>query len=122
MRDAEPYVRLFNATVTKHEALFRRRGLYLLLGSLRWLVYRTLFKRTYHLVHRAGAPPVCSLAALQSALAACAASMDVDEVECVVANLIFSKLIRGYMAMQRGQVFVIFSQTEPFPSIASAVQ
>ena len=111
---------LFDATVAQNEALFRKRGLYLLLGSLRWLVYRTLFKRTYLMVHKINSPPVCSLAALQCALAASAAPMDVDEVECLVANLIFSKLIRGYMATQRGQAFVIFSQTDPFPSIGSA--
>jgi hypothetical protein len=109
---------LFNASVKKYEGLFRKRGLYLLLGSLKWLVYRTLFKRTYALTHREGAPPVCSLGALQSALRATKVEMETEEVECIVSNLIYTKLVRGYMAIQKDQTFVILSKVDPFPKLS----
>jgi hypothetical protein len=35
---------LFNQSFVQWEALFRKRGLYLLLERLKWLVYRKLFK------------------------------------------------------------------------------
>jgi hypothetical protein len=112
---------LFNASFAKSELLFRRRGLYLLLERLKWLVYRTLFKKTYAIVHAQGAPSVCSLAALQCALRACQVELEIDEVECIVANLIFLRLVRGYMAIQHDKTFCILSQKDPFPVIASVL-
>lgn len=114
-------LKLFNETAERHEALFRRRGLYLMLESLRWLVYRTLFRRTYHLVHQPGKPSVCNLAALQTALQVAGSPMELEEVECVIANLIYNSLVRGYMATQRDSTFLILSQKEPFPKIAQAI-
>lgn len=114
-------LRLFNQSFAQYETLFRKRGLYLLLERLKWLVYRTLFKRTYSIVRPMGGPSVCSLTALQSALSACEVALDLDEVECIVANLIFLKLVRGYLAIQNNRSFCILSQKEPFPSLASVL-
>ena len=112
---------LFNDSFAKYESLFRRRGLYLLLERLKWLVYRTLFKRTYAIVRGGTGPSVCSLSALQSALKASNVEVDIDEVECIVANLVFLKLVRGYMANSNGKTFVILSQKEPFPPLQSVL-
>ncbi len=112
---------LFNSSFAQYELLFRKRGLYLLLERLKWLVYRTLFKKTYAIVRTKGGPSVCSLAALQSALRACAVELEIEEVECIVANLIYLKLVRGYMAIQHGKTFCILSQKDPFPVLATVL-
>lgn len=114
-------MRLFRECLVRNEWLFRRRGLFILLERLKLLVYRTLFRRTLHFVRRPGGPAVCPLDALQSALRASHVEMDLEEVECVVANLIAGKLVRGYMATQKDRMFVIFSQKEAFPIVSSVV-
>ena len=112
---------LFNGQFRKHEALFRRRGLYLLLERLKWLVYRTLFKRAYNMVHAANTPSVCSLDIFQCALRAAKVDMSAEEVECIVANLIHLKFVRGYMAIQKDKTFVILSAKDPFPNISAVI-
>lgn len=44
--------------------------------------------------------------------------MDIDELECVVANLIYDGYIRGYIAHRRG---VMFSPTVPFPPFKDVI-
>jgi hypothetical protein len=39
---------------------------------------------------------------------------DLDEIECVVANLIFRNQVKGYISHQKR--FLIVSTTGPFPS------
>ena len=115
-------VALFNRHTRQHEALFRRRGLYLLLGSLKWLVYRTLFKRAYHLVHVPGTPPGCNLKVFEAALRTSDETVAPDEVECIVANLIYSRFIRGYLATKKDATFVILAAKTAFPPIAQCVK
>jgi hypothetical protein len=43
--------------------------------------------------------------------------MDLDELECILANLIFQGSIKGYIAHKK---CVIFSKTDPFPPPSSA--
>jgi nuclear mRNA export protein PCID2/THP1 len=45
----------------------------------------------------------------------CGADVDVDEVECIVANLIFRKFIKGYIS-HKNRV-VVLSKIDPFPSL-----
>jgi hypothetical protein len=66
-----------------------------------------------------GPSPVCAIDVLQCALASCGVNMELEEVECIVANLIHLKYIRGYMAFKKDKTFLIVSQKEPFPPIFS---
>jgi hypothetical protein len=56
------------------------------------------------------------LALLQAALAAQGVEKDADEVECVLANLIFSRYVKGYIA-HRARVAVL-SKADPFPPLS----
>ena len=40
-------------------------------------------------------------------------AMDMDEVECVLANLIYRKLVKGYISHKTK--IVVVSRTDPFP-------
>ena len=44
--------------------------------------------------------------------------MDIDEVECVVANLIFRKFIKGYIS-HKSRV-VVLAKNAPFPPLTRA--
>lgn len=41
--------------------------------------------------------------------------MSIDELECILANLIFQNSIKGYIAHKR---CVVLSKADPFPKVA----
>lgn len=44
--------------------------------------------------------------------------LDMDELECMLANLIFQGLIKGYIASARDdRVLVLAKQADPFPPL-----
>ena len=111
--------RLLDSALDAGEAEFIRQGTYLILEKLRMSVYRTLFKRV-HAIHGAAEPAKSNQVALrkfQIALELCGADVDADEVECIVANLIFRKFVKGYIS-HKNKV-VVLSKTDAFPSLKS---
>ena len=109
--------RLLNSALDDGEATFIKQGTYLILEKLRMSVYRTLFKKV-HAIHGELEPAKANQLALskfQIALKFCGADVDVDEVECIVANLIFRKFIKGYIS-HKNRV-VVLSKIDPFPSL-----
>jgi len=111
--------RLLDSALDAGEAEFIRQGTYLILEKLRMSVYRTLFKRV-HAIHGATEPAKSNQVALnkfQIALEWCGADVDADEVECIVANLIFRKFVKGYIS-HKNRV-VVLSKTDAFPSLKS---
>jgi hypothetical protein len=73
-----------------------------------------------HAIHGAAEPAKSNQVALrkfQIALEWCGADVDADEVECVVANLIFRKFVKGYIS-HKNRV-VVLSKTDAFPSLKS---
>ena len=113
--------RTLDAALSDGESTFIKQGTYLILEKLRMSVYRTLFKKV-HAIHGETADAAkanqVSLAKFQTALAWCGADdVDLDEVECIVANLIFRKFIKGYIS-HKNRVLVL-SKADPFPSLQS---
>jgi hypothetical protein len=109
--------RLLNASLDAGEAEFIRQGTYLILEKLRMSVYRTLFKKV-HAIHGEmdpGKSNQVALAKFQRALEWCGISVDIDEVECIIANLIFRKFVKGYIS-HKNRV-VVLSKTDAFPSL-----
>lgn len=96
-------VRLLNDALEEHQAHFIRSGTYLLLEKLKLGVYRTLFMRVHLLWKKRhpgdmDKPFKLQLQLFQAALEASGVQMDLDEVECIVANLIYRKYIKGYIS------------------------
>ena len=97
------------------------KGVYLLLEKLKVSVYRNLFRLVY--LHVWG-PQVearggnekervqLPLAVLLKCMKGMGVDMGMDELECVLANLIFNGQIKGYIAHQR---CVVLSKADPFP-------
>ena len=113
-------VRQLNDALEKSQGEFIRQGTYLILEKLRAVVHRTLFKKV-HLIQTEKQPQKANqvpLSLLRTALAWCGSDMDIDEVECVVANLIYRRFIKGYIS-HKSRV-VVLSKTDAFPVLSSA--
>jgi len=58
-----------------------------------------------------------SLSLFQTALAFVGVTADEDEVECMLANMIYKGYIRGYISHEKR--VLVLSQKDPFPSLES---
>ncbi|KAK9838509.1 hypothetical protein WJX81_003800 [Elliptochloris bilobata] len=114
-------VQQLNESLQANQAAFIHAGTYLLMEKLRQAVCRRLLKRVW-LLHRESDPDKAHqlpLVKFQAALAAQGAEMDIDEVECLVANLIFRGYVKGYLS-HRHHVAVL-SKNDAFPALTAAM-
>ncbi|XP_046401423.1 PCI domain-containing protein 2 [Ischnura elegans] len=119
-----------NAAVQLHEAFFIKCGIYLLLEKLKIVTYRNLFKKVHLILNTHQIPVdafVCALRCVsdknksgkeeQGACGVILGQVDADEVECIIANLIFEGKIKGYISRQHQKVVV--SKSNAFPPLNS---
>ncbi len=107
-------LRAFDAVLEQYQRTFIRQGSYLLLERSKMIAYRNFFKRIRDL-HPEGKQLKLDVRRFQSCLAAAGVSMDVDEIECVLANLIFQGYIKGYISHQHGKL--VLSKDNAFPPL-----
>jgi hypothetical protein len=86
------------------------RGIYLLLEKCKTVCYRNLFKRVYIVLEK----PHLSLPDIAKAFKWLGMPMDLDEVECILANLIFRGYVRGYISHTKR--VLVLSKSNPFPT------
>ena len=100
----------FSDGLTKNQDLFIRRGTYLLLEKCKMICYRNLFKRIYKIV---GTEQI-KLDYIAASFKWLGMPIDLDEVECILANLIFKSYIRGYLS--HAKRVLVLSKKDPFPT------
>ncbi|XP_069745626.1 PCI domain-containing protein 2 isoform X2 [Narcine bancroftii] len=105
---------LLNEALVKHEAFFIRCGIFLILEKLKIITYRNLFKKVYLLLRTHQLPLDAFLVALRFMQVE---DVDIDEVQCILANLIYMGHIKGYISHQHQKIVV--SKQNPFPSLSS---
>lgn len=88
------------------------RGTYLLLEKCKTVCYRNLFKRIHTILDK----HQISLNYVARALKYLGMAIDLDEVECILANLIFRGYIRGYLS--HAKRVLVLSKRDPFPMSA----
>lgn len=123
-------MRTFEESLRKNFLSFVRSGTYLLMEKMRMLVYRTALKKIYQFRVRAstsGAENMTpahqiKLEYFRSILMWMGADLaseesSMDEVECIVANLIYRKYVKGYISHQKR--ILVVSKQEAFPLISS---
>jgi hypothetical protein len=93
-----------------------RQGTYLLLEKCKVVCYRNLFRRVHLLLEK----HQISLVDVASALKYLGMPADLDEVECIVANLIYRGYIRGYLS--HAKRVLVLSKRDPFPISAVVKQ
>lgn len=100
----------FSDGLTKNQDLFIRRGTYLLLEKCKMICYRNLFKRVYSIIGK----EQIRLEMIARSLKWLGMPIDLDEVECILANLIFKQYIRGYLS--HAKRVLVLSKKDPFPT------
>ncbi|KAI1320450.1 COP9 signalosome (CSN) subunit [Mortierella claussenii] len=89
-------------------------GQYLTVEMARGLAMRTLFKKVFTTT---GASSKVDIRLFQTALAFVGVTADLDEVECMLANMIYKKYIRGYISQEKR--VLVLSKGNPFPSLST---
>ena len=106
-------LRAFERELDFHQQRFIRHGSYLLVERAKVITYRNFFKRV-HSLHPAGTAKL-DITAFQRCLEAVGLTMDRDEVECVLANLIYKGYVKGYLSHQHAKLVV--SKGNAFPPL-----
>ncbi|TNM94074.1 hypothetical protein fugu_002250 [Takifugu bimaculatus] len=104
---------LLNEALVKHETFFIRCGIFLILEKLKIITYRNLFKKVYLLLRTHQLPLDAFLVALNMMQVE---DVDLDEVQCILANLIYMGHIKGYISHQHQKLVV--SKQNPFPPLS----
>ncbi|XP_033223134.1 PCI domain-containing protein 2 [Belonocnema kinseyi] len=107
-------LRSLEDVMNKHETFFIGAGIYLIVEKLKTIAYRNLFKKVY-LVLKTHQIPIASL--LTALEMHGVEDIDMDETECLVANLINEKKIKGYISHQHKKL--VISKQLPFPQLSS---
>ncbi|XP_017892492.1 PCI domain-containing protein 2 [Ceratina calcarata] len=100
--------------MAKHESFFIGAGIYLIVEKLKIIAYRNLFKKVY-LVLNTHQIPIEYLAAVVESDDT--DEVNIDEVECIVANLIYEGKIKGYISHQHKKL--VISKQNPFPRLST---
>ncbi|XP_066259386.1 PCI domain-containing protein 2 homolog [Euwallacea similis] len=103
----------FDEIMEKHESFFIDSGIYLIIDKLKIIAYRNLFKKVYMILNTHQIP----VESLQTALQFLDQDVDLDETQCIVANLINEGRIKGYISHQHRKVVV--SKQNPFPPLTT---
>lgn len=104
----------FDELMDEHESFFIKCGIYLIVDKLKIIAYRNLFRKVYLILNTHQIP----VEALQDALVYLGQTdVDLDETQCIVANLIYEGKIKGYISHQHRKVVV--SKQNPFPPLTS---
>jgi hypothetical protein len=93
------------------EAFFVARGVLLILERLRSLALRNLVRRVAAITET----HLVTLADLGSALTVSGVVVEIDEIECLVANLIVDGFIKGYLSHKKHTL--VLSKVKPFPQV-----
>lgn len=111
---------LFDNAVKKHGQFFIQKGLFLAAEKMRSLVHRSLVTKLYQarVTMNKPDPHKINLKDVQLSLTLCNNNLSLSEVECILANLIYNQLLKGYLSHQVG--FLVLSTKNPFPAVSNA--
>lgn len=111
----EGNIRELDLAIREQERIFVAHGIYLILEKLKIIAYRNLFKRVFLLLGTHQLP----LQAFTDALNFSNGSEEVpvEEVQCIIANLIDKNFIKGYISHSYQKLVV--SKKDPFPQCNS---
>nr|SVE77007.1 EOG090X06A5 [Daphnia lumholtzi]SVE77605.1 EOG090X06A5 [Daphnia lumholtzi]SVE78233.1 EOG090X06A5 [Daphnia lumholtzi] len=110
----EGNLRRLNNALLQHDAFFIRCGVYLILEKLKVTTYRNLFKKVTLLMKTHQIPIEAYLEALKFMGVE---DIDLDETQCIIANLIFENKIKGYISNSHNKL--VISKQNPFPPLAA---
>ncbi|KAJ8600376.1 hypothetical protein CTAYLR_000718 [Chrysophaeum taylorii] len=110
--------RSFERHLERHQLRFVKRGTFLLIEKCKILVYRSLLKKIYLINNRTAQLKLDLFATALAALSTTTPPPDPDDVECLVANLMYKNLVKGYISHTKQTL--VLSKKDPFPHLASS--
>lgn len=105
-------IRTFETVMRDNQVTFIRLGVYLVLEQVKLIAYRSLFKRVYVLTSMTR----LRLQLFEAAFNWLGEDIDLDEIECIISNLIYQGKIKGYISHEKRTL--IISKADPFPMSA----
>ncbi|GAB5590259.1 COP9 signalosome (CSN) subunit [Umbelopsis nana] len=108
-------VRAFDLAMESGYTQLINRGTFLTIEKARSMVIRTLCRRVYAIVNSTR----ISMDTFKQALEFAGLEVDMEEVECMLAVLIYKGYIKGYLSHEKQ--FVVLSAKDPFPMPSSIV-
>eukprot|EP01084_Bolivina_argentea_P005777 10911_1 len=112
-------LRVFNEALEKEEERFIRNGTYLVLERVHNIVYRNLLRRVQLVCSvelRNGKSQIIDIAHVRTAFKLHNVEIDDDEVECILANVIYRGFVKGYISHKARKL--VMSGTDAFPKSA----
>ena len=104
----------FDEALEENANFFWSNGIYLILEKLKMIAYRNIFKKVSHIVSTHQIPIQVFVSAITYSQKE---DISLDEVHCILANLIFENKIKGYISLQHQKLVV--SKQNPFPALSS---
>jgi len=115
-------IKQFHAESEKHQQTFIESGIFLLITMVEPLCYRKIIQKLFAVQTKrfnqkeiTVRPHILPIAEIQLALTVQGGMIKNTELECILANLIFKNIIKGYVA--HGKALVL-SREEAFPKLA----
>lgn len=100
----------FNNLLEENRVAFIHHGVYLVLEQVRNIVYRNLLRRLFLVQDQDSR---INLLDVQTALSAVGQNITLEEVECIVANLIYQGHVKGYI--HHNKKILVVSKSNAFP-------
>jgi len=110
-------IKVFEDLMELHQESFLKLGVYLVLERLKTVAYRCLYKRIYKII---GDSRV-HLSIYEHVMKSLGEDVDLDEVECIISNLIWNNKVKGYLHHKK-RMLVLNKKGDPFPSELSKRQ
>lgn len=106
-------IRSFEEVMLQNQSSFVKIGVFLVLEQVKIIAYRNLIKRIYIASDN---NTRLNLGVIEGVMKTLVHDIDMDEIECILSNLIFQGKIKGYISHQKS--FLVLSKTDPFPTAA----
>ena len=107
-------IKLLEQTLQENADFFWKHGIYLILERLKIIAYRNIFKKVALITgsHQIDIESFrCALKYLENE------SISMEEVHCILANLIYEGKIKGYISLIHQKL--VISKQNPFPLLSS---
>jgi hypothetical protein len=103
-------LKTFESIIHNHQKSFIRLGVYLVLEQAKNIAYRSLFKRIAIITSSTR----INLVIVEHVMRWLGENdIDLDEIECILSNLIYRNQVKGYISHQKR--FLIVSKADAFP-------
>ena len=110
----EGNLKRFDEALEENSDFFWGNGIYLILEKLKMIAYRNIIKKVVAIVSTHQIPIQVFVTAIKYSQKE---DICLEEVHCIIANLIYENKIKGYISIQHQKLVV--SKANPFPPLSS---